>query len=130
LQLPFLSIRPRSSEVRPSSGFESSAHQVGLGEVDPFIAAAAQYSANYVEAEAKGLFRTDLLFLSVSPRRLPAGNDRRTRQKISSIACALTLFPTHFYKLPGAEPVNIFIDRIHRSEVAMDPTRWYSAATR
>jgi hypothetical protein len=38
---------------------DSSAHKVTLGEVDHFVAAPAQYSANHVEAEAQGLFKTD-----------------------------------------------------------------------
>jgi hypothetical protein len=39
--------------------FYWSAHKVGLGEVDHFVAAPAQHSSNHVEAKAQSLFKTD-----------------------------------------------------------------------
>jgi hypothetical protein len=38
---------------------EFSAHKVGLGEVDYFVTAPAQYSANRVKAKSQGLVKTD-----------------------------------------------------------------------
>ena len=51
--------RSRSLSLRRISVMDWSAHEVGLGKVDHFVAASAQYSANHIEAEAQGLFKTD-----------------------------------------------------------------------
>jgi hypothetical protein len=43
----------------PGHGSDSSAHEVGLGKVNHFVAAAIQHRSNHVEAEAPRLIKTD-----------------------------------------------------------------------
>ena len=52
-------LQPRVHFHPPVSGLSFSTHEVGLGQVDHFVAAAIQHCTNHVETEAPGLIETD-----------------------------------------------------------------------